>query len=142
MISPRQSKSFERAVFEGDIHGPNWRIVDTETGSVIPEGDQNFGHTRLGRLVVTNEGDSTTQNVLDHQDPELVRELSELLTETENMGILLFTITELGESAGFDPETIEEITALSFEDALNTVYSCIVQGAQDPEELLRDILGN
>ena len=61
-------KSFARAEFDGDIVGPNWRVVDSETGEPLDPGNQDYGHTKLGRAVRTVSG-SYISTVVDYQHP-------------------------------------------------------------------------
>ena len=59
--------SFGEAVYSGAITGPDWPIVDAESGQPIEMGSQNFGHTQLGRWVL--RGDSHIGTILDIQQP-------------------------------------------------------------------------
>lgn len=67
-----QQKSFERALFDGDIKGPNWQVVD-ENGERIDPGTQNFGHTRPGRWVSLRELGHHITTVYDFQQPHLAK---------------------------------------------------------------------
>jgi hypothetical protein len=58
-------KSFERAVFDGDVSDPNGQVVD-ESGTVVEPGNQDYGHIRSGRGVRTVYGEFIG-NVVDYQ---------------------------------------------------------------------------
>jgi hypothetical protein len=59
-------KSFERAVLEGDISGPEWPVIG-ESGEVIEPGDQDYGHTQQGRIVRSVPAYSVIGHVIDYQ---------------------------------------------------------------------------
>jgi hypothetical protein len=61
--------SYARAVFEGRIQGPDWPVVDVETGEPLEAGDQDYGHVDLGRTVRLGPGRSIIGNVVDYQHP-------------------------------------------------------------------------
>lgn len=62
-------KSFERAIFEGQVQGPGWAVVNEEGHSVVP-GSQDYGHTRLGRSVKLSAGHGNhISSVIDYQHP-------------------------------------------------------------------------
>jgi len=61
--------SMGRARYEGVIHGPDWNVVDADTGEMVYPGNQDFGHTHLGRAVISASGQRTRFNVLDYQHP-------------------------------------------------------------------------
>ncbi len=65
----KKQKSFEKALFDGDIDGPNWPVVDTETGQVADPGSQEFGHTVLGRNVKLPNGTVLPMTVIDFTEP-------------------------------------------------------------------------
>lgn len=62
-------KSFERALFDGDIDGPNWTVVDTGTGQPANPGSQEYGHTVLGRNVELPNGFVLPMTVIDFTEP-------------------------------------------------------------------------
>ena len=61
--------SFARAVYEGQIIGPEWLVVDVETNAPISAGSQDFGHTKLGRAVLSADSQSHIGTVIDYQKP-------------------------------------------------------------------------
>jgi len=70
-----QSKSFERAVFDGDIIGPTGTVTD-DNGIPINAGDQNFRtadesyyHLNDGRAVRVHEDGYWIGHVIDFQFP-------------------------------------------------------------------------
>jgi len=48
-MGKHNSKSFERAVIEGDIVGPDWHVIDIETGLQTDAGNQDFRGPLMGR---------------------------------------------------------------------------------------------
>jgi hypothetical protein len=69
MSSKKKMKSFERALFEGDICGPSWTVVNAETDEQVFPGDQDYGHTDLGRRVIDTQGYNLPVTVIDYQVP-------------------------------------------------------------------------
>ncbi len=70
LCSPRQNNpTFGRAVLQGTIRGPEGIVVD-EYGIAILPGDQDYGHTTLGRSVLAQEDESHIGRVMDYQTPE------------------------------------------------------------------------
>ncbi len=67
MLKSHDSKSFSRAVFDGDIKGPDWEVVGSETGNQVLPGNQNYGHTQLGRRVISLDGDHLPVTIVDYQ---------------------------------------------------------------------------
>lgn len=63
-----QQKSFARAVYDGDIKGPDWKVVD-EAGNEVQPGSQDFGHMRMGRSVRLRPDGSHISHVIDFQHP-------------------------------------------------------------------------
>ncbi|MDQ3123380.1 MAG: hypothetical protein M3Q14_01700 [bacterium] len=61
------NKSFERAVFDGDISGPDWHVVSEDELPIYP-GRQSFGHTNPGQNVGA-EGSECIKNMIDFQFP-------------------------------------------------------------------------
>lgn len=62
-------KSFERALFDGDINGPDWPVVDIETGQLAEPGSQEYGHTVLGRNIELPSGTVLPMTVIDFIEP-------------------------------------------------------------------------
>lgn len=75
MLKKGEIPSFERAIFEGQIQGPQGKVVDIETGQSVEPGNQNYGHTALGRRVISSEGDKLQVTVIDYQQTNEVEEL-------------------------------------------------------------------
>jgi hypothetical protein len=69
MLKKHEAKSFERAIFDGDIQGPNWEVVDEQTGEQVDPGRQDFRHTAVGRRVISLDGDNLAVTVIDYQKP-------------------------------------------------------------------------
>jgi len=69
MLKSHEAKSFGRARFDGDIVGPDWPVVNEETGELVIPGDQDYGHTDLGRRVISLDGDNLRGTVIDYQIP-------------------------------------------------------------------------
>lgn len=63
-----EKDSFQRAVYEGRITGPEWCVVSSDTGEGVICGEQDFGHMSLGRAVKTTSG-SYIGHVIDFQHP-------------------------------------------------------------------------
>lgn len=61
-------KSIERALFDGDLQGPDWPVVD-ETGQIADPGNQDYGHTQEGRAVRLSPTGSFIGHVIDYQIP-------------------------------------------------------------------------
>ena len=62
--------SFYRAVHEGYIKGPDWAVVDSETGEKVCPGNQNFGHVKIGRTVLDLSYSVLPVTTIDYQEPQ------------------------------------------------------------------------
>jgi hypothetical protein len=73
MLKKNQSMSFYRAVHEGYIKGPDWAVVDSETGEKVCPGNQNFGYLathKVGRAVLDLSYDILPVPTIDYQEPQ------------------------------------------------------------------------
>lgn len=46
----------------------------------------------------------------------------------------------IGEEAGFDPETCDEVSEMDFPDAFETAFGYLAQAGLDPEEVLAEFM--
>lgn len=65
----KESSSFEHAVFTGEVAGPGWKVVNSNTGHETSAGDQDFGHTYVGREVRSQNSGTRVGYVEDYQHP-------------------------------------------------------------------------
>lgn len=87
-----------------------------------------------------------TQNISDIADTSFTKFVAHIAVESfetqesGNMKKLVEILQSLDQEYGFDTETIDELSQLSFEEAFSEAYSYITQAGLDPEEILAELM--